>query len=66
MKELVPRLRTRSNLPPSSRITAAAIRIVLASTVPVPTMLAPTMLERLEVMIGCFPAAVLVADRGEL
>jgi hypothetical protein len=37
-------------------MTAAAIRIVLAVTV----------LEELEVTIRCFPAAVLVAERGEL
>jgi len=54
-------LRTRSSLPSSSRMTAAAIRIVLAVVV-----LACTVLKWLDVTIGCFPAAVLVAQRGGL
>jgi hypothetical protein len=33
MKALLPRLRTSSSLPPSSRMMAAAIRIVLAVAV---------------------------------
>jgi len=61
MKALVPRLRTRNSLSSSSRMTAAAIRIVLTLVV-----LALAVSEWLEVTIGCFPAAVLVAQRGGL